>query len=73
MEAQFHSRLPVLGLQGQVLGYAEEAWIDLNSGQLTHIVLRTSWQPIEIRWEEMEFDGTRMALQFKPRRSRGRT
>jgi hypothetical protein len=66
MEAQFNWQMPVLGLQGQVLGYTEKAGVDLDSGRLTYIVLRTDWQPIEIPWKRLEFDGIRMALRLKP-------
>lgn len=72
METRFQWQIPVLGLQGQVLGHAEKARIDLDSGRVTHIVLRTEWQPIEISWEELEFDDNRMALRLIPGRHRSR-
>ena len=66
MEARFKKEIPIFGLQAQVLGYARMCTFDPQSGLLTHIILRTEWQPIEIEWAHLEFDQEQKTLRLKP-------
>ena len=63
-KVSFKQKIPVLGPLDQVLGFAQESELDLRSGQLTHIVLKTEWQPIVIPWDRVEFDEQISALRL---------
>jgi len=69
-KVNFKQKIPVLGPLDQVLGFAQESELDLHSGQLTHIVLRTEWQPIVIPWDRVEFDDRISVLRLRPAHGR---
>lgn len=55
----------MLGLQDQVLGYTGECRIDFRTGRITHIVLRTQWQWIDLEWEAVEFEPAKDAFRLR--------
>jgi len=66
MNAFFQKNRPVFGLHGQSLGYAKECRIDAGDGRITHIVLWTQWQSIELEWDLVRFDASIDAFKLQP-------
>lgn len=66
MDAVFFSQMRVLGPHDQLLGYVGECRIDIADGSLTHIVLRTPWQTIDLEWDQVYFDDVSDAFRLRP-------
>jgi hypothetical protein len=54
--AQLEQAWPVQGLQGQRLGTIERCAIDIDSGVVRYMELKTDWQTIAIDWRGLKFD-----------------
>jgi hypothetical protein len=65
MKALFRKYKRVLGLHDQCLGYSGACRIDITDGRITHIILRTPWQSIELDWDLVKFDPGRDAFRLK--------
>ncbi|MEJ2530320.1 MAG: hypothetical protein P8Y92_00860 [Halioglobus sp.] len=70
MDALFTRHKRVIGPHDQKLGYIGECRIDIHDGSVTHVVLRTPWQSIELSWDQLEFDEERDAFRLQPSRRR---
>ena len=68
MNALFTRQRQVIGPHDQVLGYTGECRIDVRDGSVTHVVLRTPWQSIELAWDQLDFDEAHDAFRLQPSR-----
>lgn len=53
-----------------MLGYTGECRIDVQGGRVTHVVLQTPWQRIDLAWDQLAFDDAQDLFRLQPLRRR---
>lgn len=69
--ADLGQSMPVLGVEGQLLGHASRCLIDAYTMHIIALLVSTPWQDVEIPSANLRFAGEQHAFKVRPTGCRG--